>query len=1015
MSTPRLTSAEHSPSNRILLYGGVAVFILVIIATALVTLKQLHQQVDARITATTQSLSRSIEQTFNGLIDTIDVALLASSNEITHQMSLGRIDGATISPMLVEQKKLIPYATYIRATDDAGDIIYGPDVPAPPVSNADREYFIRLRDNQHNGLFADKPFLGRIDKQWVWIFARRIARPDGAFGGVVFAAVNIDEIDKILDRIKVEAGSSISLRDADLGLIARHPVDSVKRFPIGEKRLSTPFIETFKGNPTQGSYRSGVTSIDGIDRTYSYSRSEKYGFIVNVGIDNESAFAEWRKQVVIVGSLVLALIVALLSFSWLINRAWRRQEAASSSLQEAQNIAQLGRYSYDLRQQCWTSSDIFDDIFGIDANYPRDAVHWLELVAPDSRQVRKACTDRAIRQGVAFNQEYRIVRKNDGQERWVLSKGKPLLDDEGTPVALIGTVQDISERKRSEANLRIAAVAFDSQEAMVITDSNSVILRVNRAFTENTGYTAEEVIGQNPRLLKSQRHDADFFRAMWESIARSGCWQGEIWDRRKNGEEYQKWLTISAVKDDEGAVTHYVGAQYDITERKKAEEKINELAFFDQLTGLPNRTLLMDRLRQAMTNSIRSGGYGALLLIDLDHFKTLNDTLGHDIGDTLLQQVARRLTDCVRAGDTAARVGGDEFVVILTDLSQVGMSAATQTELVGEKIIAALNQPYLLKDATYRSTPSIGASLFNGDQIEIEVLLKQADLAMYRAKDEGRNTLRFFDSKMEMVVMARAALEKDLRQAIEENHLVLHYQAQIANGQLTGAEVLVRWAHPQRGLVSPAEFVPLAEESGLILPLGAWVLETACRQLASWAALPGMETLTIAVNVSAHQFRQKEFVDQIFGILRATGADPRRLKLELTESMLVANVEEMIEKMRVLKALGVGFALDDFGTGYSSLAYLKRLPLDQLKIDQSFVRDLLDDSSDASIVRAIITLAQSLGLGVIAEGVETKTHCDFLARAGCHAYQGYYFSRPLSLDDFEAFARQALHVVRETS
>ena len=502
---------------------------------------------------------------------------------------------------------------------------------------------------------------------------------------------------------------------------------------------------------------------------------------------------------------------------------------------------------------------------------------------------------------------------------------------------------------------------------------------------------------------------------MWESIARSGCWQGEIWDRRKNGEEYQKWLTISAVKDDEGSVTHYVGAQYDITERKKAEEKINELAFFDQLTGLPNRTLLMDRLRQAMTNSRRNGGYCALLLIDLDHFKTLNDTLGHDMGDTLLQQVAQRLTDCVRAGDTAARVGGDEFVVILTDLSQVETSAATQTELIGEKIIAALNRPYLLKDATYRSTPSIGASLFNGDRIEIEVLLKQADLAMYRAKDEGRNTLRFFDSEMEMVVMARAALEKDLREAIQENQFVLHYQAQIANGQLTGAEVLVRWAHPQRGLVSPAEFIALAEESGLILPLGAWVLETACRQLASWAALPEMEALTIAVNVSAHQFRQKEFVDQVFGILKATGADPRRLKLELTESMLVADVEEMIEKMRVLKALGVGFSLDDFGTGYSSLAYLKRLPLDQLKIDQSFVRDLLDDSSDASIVRAIITLAQSLGLGVIAEGVETKMHCDFLARAGCHAYQGYFFSRPLPLDDFEDFARQALHAVRKTS
>lgn len=998
--------SEPSSSNQTLLYGGVATLIAIIVATALVALLQLHQQVEARISATTQRLSKSIEQTFNGLIDTIDVALLASSNEIIHQMSLGQVDSASITPMLVEQKKLIPYVAHIRATDESGHIIYGPDVPTPPVSNADRDYFIRLRDTPHAGLYVEKPFLGRIEKQWVWIFARRINRPGGAFGGVVFATVNIDEIDKILDGIKVEAGGSISLRDADLGLIARYPVDSVKRFPIGEKRLSEPFIETFKANPAQGSYRSGVTSIDGIDRTYSYFRNEKYGFIVNVGIDNESAFAEWRKQAKIVGGLVLTLIIALLSFSLLVNRSWRRQQEASASLQEAQRIARLGRYRYDLRQQRWTSSDIFDEIFGIDANYPRDAQHWLELVAPDSRAARKASTEQAIAQGTAFQQEYRIVRKDNGQERWVISKGKPQIGDDGTPIALIGTVQDITERKQAEADLRIAAVAFDSQEAMIITDGQCLILRVNRAFTENTGYTAEDVIGRNPRLLKSQRHDADFFRAMWESITQTGAWQGEIWDRRKNGDEYQKWLTISAVKDGEGKVTHYVGVQYDITERKRNEEKINELAFFDQLTGLPNRTLLMDRLRQAITNSSRNGGYGAILLIDLDHFKTLNDTLGHDMGDTLLQQVGQRLTACVRAGDTAARVGGDEFVVIITGLSQVEASAATQTELVGEKIIAALNQPYLLKGIAYRSTPSIGASLFNGHQVEIEVLLKQADLAMYRAKDEGRNTLSFFDSEMERVVMARAALEKDLREAIQQGQFVLHYQAQVANKQLTGAEVLVRWIHPRRGQVSPGEFIPLAEETGLIMPLGAWVLETACRQLASWATRPELEPLTIAVNVSAHQFRQKEFVDQVRGVLGATGANPLRLKLELTESMLVADVEEMIEKMQVLKALGVGFSLDDFGTGYSSLAYLKRLPLDQLKIDQSFVRGVHDDASDASIVKAIITLAQSLGLGVIAEGVETKTHCDFLTSAGCYAYQGYFFSRPLALGDFEIFARQ---------
>lgn len=1014
MTIRRSLSPESAPSQSTLLHGGVAALILMIVITAVVTLIQLHRQVESRVAVTTQGLSKSIEQTFSGLIDTIDVALLASANEILHQQSLGAIDAESISAMLVEQKRLIPYVAHVRASNAAGDIVYGPDLPSPAANIADREYFARLRDDARSGLFVARPFLGRIDPIWVWTFARRIARRDGSFAGVVFATVNISEIDKILAKIRVEPGSSISLRDPDLGIIARYPPDSVKCFPVGERLASTPFLENLKANPAQGSYRSGATSIDGVDRSYSYVRNARYGFIVNVGIDSQLAFAEWRKQARIVGGLVLVFVLTLLSFSLLIKRSWRRQEEAAASLEEAQQIAQLGRFTYDLREHCWTSSDIFDRIFGIGRDYPRDARHWIELAAPESRAGREAYTRKVIEQRLPFEREYRIVRGNDGQKRWVVSKAEVRFAADGTPLALIGTIQDITERKQAEAELLIAAVAFDSQEAMVITDSDGVILRVNRAFSESTGYSAAEAVGQNPRLLKSNRHGADFFRSMWQTILRTGCWQGEIWDRRKNGDEYQKWLTISAVKDDAGTVTHYVGAQYDITERKKAEEKINELAFFDQLTGLPNRTLMIDRLRQAMTASARSGGYGAILLIDLDHFKTLNDTQGHDMGDLLLRQVAQRLTACVRAGDTAARVGGDEFVVILTGLSEAESHAATQTELVGEKIIAALNQTYRLKAIAYRSTPSIGATLFRGHQIEIEALLKQADLAMYRAKEDGRNAVRFFDPGMERVVMQRAALEKDLREAIQENQFVLHYQAQFAGGRLTGAEVLVRWRHSRRGLVSPAEFIPLAEETGLILPLGNWVLETACRQLSVWASRPEMEPLTIAVNVSAHQFRQKEFVAQVLQVLGATGANPRRLKLELTESMLVSNVEEMIEKMLVLKAEGLGFSLDDFGTGYSSLSYLKRLPLDQLKIDQSFVRGVHSDPSDATIVKSIITLAHSLGLGVIAEGVETQQHCDFLTAAGCHAYQGYFFSRPLPLDEFEGFARQALNVPSES-
>jgi diguanylate cyclase (GGDEF)-like protein/PAS domain S-box-containing protein len=558
-----------------------------------------------------------------------------------------------------------------------------------------------------------------------------------------------------------------------------------------------------------------------------------------------------------------------------------------------------------------------------------------------------------------------------------------------------GTVRDITERKQTEQQLRVAATAFESQEGMMITDANQVILRVNRAFTRITGYTAEEAIGQPSSLLKSSRHDAAFYAAMWESLQGTGTWQGEIWNRRKNGEIYPEWLFITAVFDGHGQVTNYVAAFSDITQRKQAEDKIEQLAFYDPLTGLPNRRLLVDRLRQAIASGARNARHGALLFIDLDNFKTLNDTLGHDIGDLLLQQVARRLATCVREGDSVARLGGDEFVVMLEDLSDNAQDAATQTEVVGEKILATLNKPYQLASYAHHSTPSIGVTLFADHQGTIDDLLKRADLAMYQAKAAGRNTLRFFEPEMQAVVTTRAALEAGLREAFLKNQFLLHYQGQFdGEGCLTGVEALLRWQHPQRGLVPPLEFIPLAEDTGLILPIGLWVLETACEQLSVWAKRPETADLTMAVNVSAHQFRQPDFVGQVLAALDCNNADAGKLKLELTESMLVSNVEDIIAKMTTLKAKGVGFSLDDFGTGYSSLSYLKRLPLDQLKIDQSFVREVLTNSNDTAIAQTIIALGQNLGLAVIAEGVETEAQRDFLAASGCHNFQGYLFGRP---------------------
>jgi len=573
---------------------------------------------------------------------------------------------------------------------------------------------------------------------------------------------------------------------------------------------------------------------------------------------------------------------------------------------------------------------------------------------------------------------------------------------------------------RTEQELRIAATAFETQDGIFVTDAGHTIVRANRAACEITGFAEHELLGRTPSLFQSGRHDQAFFDTVDACVADQGYWRGEVWCRRKNGEIYPKWQSITAVRSDDGRVTHYVTSFSDITAHKQAEQKIRQLAFYDPLTRLPNRRLLTDRLDQALVASARSRKHGALMFLDLDNFKILNDTQSHQLGDLLLVEVGRRLQHCVRAKDTVARLGGDEFLVMMEDLDESPAQAAIQAEAVAEKIRNALAQPYFLEAAQtgspqprveHQCTSSIGVTLFRDQEGRSDEYLKRADLAMYQAKAAGRNAIRFFDPAMQQSLAARATLANDLRKGIDLDQLHLRYQVQVdGTARPVGVEALVRWHHPQRGPISPKEFMPLAEETGQVCQLGLWILRDACKRLAAWSVLPEARDLTLAVNLSGRQFRQPDFVASLRSLLADTGVEPDRLILEVTEALILEDIDDAIGKMGLLKALGVRFSMDDFGTGYSSLSYLQRLPIDQIKIDGSCVRAVPDNIGTTGLVRTIISLGGTLGIPVIAEGVETADQFHFLRDRGCRQFQGYLFGEPMEEEELlECLARQTLN------
>ena len=895
---------------------------------------------------------------------------------------------------------------------DASGIIEMSSLPLSDHLNlSDRDYFKALQAATSDTLYISKPEFDLAYGRWSIEFSRRLVGNDGKFAGVVVVALDPTYFTRFYGELQLGQQGVAALYGLTGSLLVR----------------KTAYAETFAGNAAaspifallaQGTESGTLTYravTDGIERLYHFKKLPSYPVLVLVGLEHTAVLAEQvqtRLQRLREASILSALLLALvLLLCWYVVIRRRHSAAQQQALAQLTNLTDHapGMVFQYLRRPNGTASFPFASaglhpIFQLSPEViAQDAAPLFALIHPDDKADVAASIEVSAQTLTPWVDEYRVKRE-DGTVRWLSSKAAPQKLDDGS-VLWHGFMSDITEHKQAEESLiTLSAAVEQSPVSIVISDPQGLIEYVNPMFEQVSGYRRAEVIGQNPNILSSHEKSVVEYRAMWAMLLAGEIWRGEFHNRRKDGSLFWEQAVIAPIFDDHGSPIHYLAIKEDITQRKAAEAEIEHLAFYDSLTGLPNRRLLTDRLQQVLAAGLRSQRNGALLFIDIDNFKLLNDTQGHEQGDALLKQVAQRLNYCVREGDTVARLGGDDFVVMLQDLSDKQTEAATQAEVVAQKILEALHQSYSFGHFTHHGSASVGVALFNASHDTVEEILKRADLALYQAKDAGRNTLRFFDPEVQAAISARAELESDIRLGLQEKQFLLYYQPQVnRQGHLTGVEALVRWQHPRRGMVLPAHFISLTEDTGLILPLGQWVMEAACHQLRLWSTQPRTAHLTISVNVSAVQFHRDSFVSDVLATLQHTGAPTSRLKLELTESLLVKDIEGIIVKMEALNVHGVGFSLDDFGTGYSSLSYLKRLPLDQIKIDQSFVNDALSNTKDAALISAIVAMGRGLGMMVIAEGVETLAQRDFLEREGCFNFQGYFFGRPVPVADLACF------------
>ena len=668
-------------------------------------------------------------------------------------------------------------------------------------------------------------------------------------------------------------------------------------------------------------------------------------------------------------------------------------QRSEKRLQDALEAAQNGMWDWNLQTQRLYVSPGYSALLGLRAHeLGHDLQHWLKRLHPNDRtSFDRHLEERlAARNPAPYEVNYRLLHQ-DGSYRWIQSRGRLLFDEHGQAERLIGTASDITQRRKDEDSLRQAAAVFDAtQEGVLVTDAQQHIVHCNPAFTRITGYSQAEILGQSPSMLKSGRHDKAFYDSLWNALQNRGAWSGEVWNRRKSGEIYPQWQCIRVIHDEQGEISHYVAVFSDISALKRSQRELDYLAHHDPLSNLPNRLLFTERVQHALERARLDGQSGAVLLIDLDHFKHINESHGHNIGDLLLKNVGERLAQQLGKRMTLARLGGDEF-----GLLDETCSSAEQAAVMAQRLQACLMQAFKVTDTELFVTASIGISLYPSEAVDVGQVLRNADSALFKAKSSGRESYAFYSQELTEHASQRVELASALRHALDNQELRVYYQPLMCLGsqEMIGVEALVRWQHPQRGLVAPGEFIPIAEETGLIGTIDAWVLEQSCRQMVAWQ-IAGHKLRFVAVNVSSRLFSRGELDVRVAEVLHNTGLDPANLELEVTESAVMDNPDAALALLERLRALGIRLAIDDFGTGYSSLARLKRLPVHKLKLDQSFVSGLPHDQDDVAITRAVIALGHSMGLKVLAEGIEQLEQVELLQQLGCDHAQGYYFGRP---------------------